>query len=101
MVTNNQMAIGTLRAIRDAGLRIPDDVAVVSFDDFEGADLLSPGLTAVTQDVPALAAAAVNLLLRRVNDDRRAPRSVIVPTALQHRGSCGCGRERSAGGRKP
>lgn len=94
VVANNQMSIGALRAIRDAGLKIPRDIAVVSFDDFEGADLLSPGLTAVSQDVPTLASTAVGMLLRRISNGSRPARTVVVPTTLQHRGSCGCGRKR-------
>jgi len=90
VVANNQMAIGTLRAIRDCGLSIPDDIAVVSFDDFEGADLLNPGLTAVRQDVDALASVAVRLLLRRIKNPDRKAQTVVTPTTFMHRGSCGC-----------
>lgn len=90
VVSNNKMAIGSIRALRELGLAVPEDIAVVSIDQFEGADLLHPGLTAVTQDVDAMAASAVRLLLRRIAEPARPVESVVVPTHFQHRGSCGC-----------
>ncbi|MBK0419048.1 LacI family DNA-binding transcriptional regulator [Leucobacter sp. CSA1] len=90
IVSNNQMAIGALRAIREAGLSIPHDIAVVSFDDFKGADLLSPGLTVAKQDVDLLASSAVRLLLRQVSTPGRAPDTVVAKTRFVHRESCGC-----------
>ncbi|WP_226921631.1 LacI family DNA-binding transcriptional regulator [Georgenia subflava] len=94
VVANNQMAIGALRAVRDSGLKVPRDIAIASFDDFEGADLLDPGLTVVRQDTATLASSAVSLLLRRITNPSRQARTVTVPTTLEHRGSCGCGRKR-------
>lgn len=90
IVANNQMAIGALRAIRDLRLRVPEDIAIVGFDDFVGAELLQPGLTVVKQDVDALAAATVRLLLRRIAEPERKPHTVVIPTTFVHRGSCGC-----------
>ena len=43
VVGNNSMTIGVIAALRDAGARVPDDVAVVAFDDFAWADLFAPG----------------------------------------------------------
>jgi LacI family transcriptional regulator len=48
------MTIGVMRAARDARVRIPDDLAIVSFDDFEWADLFHPGLTAIAQPTQAM-----------------------------------------------
>jgi LacI family transcriptional regulator len=90
VVSNNQMAIGALRAIHELGLSIPQDLAIVSFDDFQGADLLTPGLTVVKQDVDKLASSAVRLLLRRIKGNHRLATTVVVPTVFLHRGSCGC-----------
>ena len=97
LVSNNQMTLGALRALRAAGLRIPRDIALVCYDDFDWADLFEPQLTAVAQDVPTLAASAVDLLLARIADPGRAPQRIVVPTALHHRESCGCGRKRYRG----
>ncbi|NKX52086.1 LacI family transcriptional regulator, partial [Arthrobacter deserti] len=46
VVLNNAMTIGAMRALRETGLRVPDDVALVCYDDFEWADLFEPRLTA-------------------------------------------------------
>lgn len=90
VVGNNQMTLGTLRALQSRQLRIPQDVAVVCYDDFEWADLFSPRLTAVAQDAAVLAARAVDLLLARIADPLRDTERVVVPTAFRHRDSCGC-----------
>ena len=90
VVSNNQMTLGTLRAIRQLGLRIPEDIALVCYDDFEWADLFSPRLTAIAQDVDKLAAGAVELLLSRLRDSDRPPQQIIIPTSFRHRDSCGC-----------
>jgi LacI family transcriptional regulator len=91
VVGNNAMTVGTLRALRDLGLRIPADVALVCYDDPEWADLVDPGLTAIHQDVPAMAARAVTLLLDRLTDPTATTvrRERITPT-FRHRRSCGC-----------
>ena len=90
VVLNNAMTIGTMRALRDVGLRVPDDVALVCFDDFEWADLFEPRLTAVRQDVPTMGALAVDLLLARIAEPVRPTQRLRVATSFQHRSSCGC-----------
>lgn len=88
--TNNVMTIGTLHGLRDLGLRIPDDVAVVCYDDFEWADLVTPGLTAMDQDLTGMATRAVELLLRRIADPDATTVRERLPVAFHHRSSCGC-----------
>ncbi len=100
VVSNNQMALGALRAVKRCGLKVPRDLALVCYDDFEWADLFDPQITAVAQDGAALASTAVDLLLARIDDSSRAPRTVIVPTAFHHRDSCGCGRVKFRGQRR-
>ena len=90
VVSNNQMTIATMRAIRQCSLRVPEDVAIVGYDDFEWADLFAPRLTAMAQDAAALASATVDLLLARIHKPTRRPRTVVVPTSFHHRDSCGC-----------
>jgi LacI family transcriptional regulator len=82
-VASDPMAAGALRAIHEQGLRIPEDVAVASFDDIPLATIVSPPLTTVHQPVYELGAAAVDLLLGRLerpNED--APNRVRMPTHL-------------------
>jgi LacI family transcriptional regulator len=59
------MAMGAMNAIRAAGLRIPQDIAVVGFDDIPAAELVSPALTTVTQFQEQLGRRAAEMLLER------------------------------------
>ncbi len=88
---NNFMTIGVMRALVDRGLRVPEDVALVTFDDFEWADLFAPRLTAVAQPIAELGERAVGRLLSRIEDPSLPPRIVRLPTTFVHRDSCGCG----------
>ncbi|MBY4127642.1 LacI family DNA-binding transcriptional regulator [Rhodococcus fascians] len=87
---NNSMTIGSLKAVRGLGLSIPADLAFVCYDDFEWSDLFEPRLTAAAQDVQTIGRTAADLLLRRIEGNDGAPRSIRVPTTFNHRNSCGC-----------
>ncbi|MER6144515.1 LacI family DNA-binding transcriptional regulator [Streptomyces sparsogenes] len=87
---NNAMTIGALRALEEAGLGVPDDMALVCFDDFSWGDAFSPRLTAIAQPSREIGATAVRLLLDRLEDPARPPRTVRLPCAFVHRTSCGC-----------
>src|SRR4051812_3158133 len=88
---NNFMTIGLLRAIAERGLTVPDDIALVAFDDFEWADLFHPRLTVIRQPTTDLGARAVELLLSRLADPDRPVRTERLEAAFIHRDSCGCG----------
>ncbi|WP_246095155.1 LacI family DNA-binding transcriptional regulator [Streptomyces roseicoloratus] len=90
VVGNNQMTIGAMRGLRDAGLRVPDDLALVAFDDFEWSDLFQPRLTAIAQPTSTIGEQAFELALSRIADPDLAPRRVLVQPAFRHRESCGC-----------
>jgi LacI family transcriptional regulator len=62
---NDLMAMGAMNAIRAAGLRIPQDIAVIGFDNISVAELVSPALTTVTQFQEQLSRRAAQLLLER------------------------------------
>jgi DNA-binding LacI/PurR family transcriptional regulator len=85
------MAVGALRALRQAGRRVPDDVALVSFDDAPVATFTDPPLTTVRQPMHQLGVTAVNLLLRLLQDGVQGPLHEILPTELVVRASCGLG----------
>ncbi|RNI24690.1 LacI family DNA-binding transcriptional regulator [Flexivirga caeni] len=87
---NNAMTVGMLRGLRDLGLRVPDDVAVGAFDDFEWADLMSPQLTTVAQPIPQIGSLATKLLLRRIDGYDGPTERHAIPPLLQVRDSCGC-----------
>ena len=86
---NNMMSVGTLLALRDLGLRIPQDVALVGFDDFEWTTLIEPPLTAVRQPVYQIGHHAGERLLARLQGDVSPPRRIRLPTEFVVRGSCG------------
>lgn len=83
---NDLMASGALRVLRERGLRVPDDVAVVGFDDMAGvADAADPPLTTVRQDVEGMGRLMVRLLMRLLAGEGAAP--VVMATELVHRES--------------
>jgi DNA-binding LacI/PurR family transcriptional regulator len=92
LVANNLMAVGALQAIRKANLRVPADVAIVSFDDPPWAELTDPPLTTLAQPVRAMAAASVELLMHRLGQGRERPKCRVFELELRHRGSC-CPKE--------
>jgi LacI family transcriptional regulator len=90
VTANNAMTIGTLRALREHGLSVPDDLALCCFDDFAWADLFSPRLTAIAQPSREIGAQAVRVLLERLAVPDRAARTVRLDCTFVHRTSCGC-----------
>ena len=90
VTANNAMTIGTLRALRDRGLSVPDDLALCCFDDFAWADLFSPRLTAIAQPSREIGAQAVRVLLERLGAPDRPARTVRLDCTFVHRTSCGC-----------
>ncbi|MFT3875623.1 MAG: LacI family DNA-binding transcriptional regulator [Propioniciclava sp.] len=90
ITANNSMTVGALRAAKVRGVRIPSDVALASFDDFEWAELVSPSLTAVSQPARSLGAHAAELVLSRLADPGLPPRQLRLATTFEHRESCGC-----------
>ena len=89
LATDETMAIGALDAIADAGLRIPDDISVVAFDDAAWTTLLRPPLTVVAQPVYELGATAARLLIARMGGDDSPPRVHLLDTEFILRGSTG------------
>lgn len=94
---NNLIAIGVMRAITDAGLRCPEDVSIVSIDDFAWANAFRPRLTTVAQPVEAMGDTAMRLLLGRLNGSATgAARTEVMEPVLVERDSC-CAPARGAG----
>lgn len=89
---SDMLAIGALKALREAGLRVPDDVALVGFDDLRIATAVEPALTTVRQPIERLGTMAVDLLLDLMANppNARSPaQRIILPTQLVVRASCG------------
>jgi LacI family transcriptional regulator len=90
VVTNNRMTIGVMRALREAGLTVPEDIALVAFDDFEWADLFHPRLTTIAQANTQIGEQSVSMLLSRLANPDLAVRKVQLEPRFVHRESCGC-----------
>jgi LacI family transcriptional regulator len=89
-VANDEMAIGAVEAIRGRGLSIPDNVAIIGFDDIQIASYIRPPLTTVRQPINRLGSLAVQRLLRRIADPETEAETIVLPTELVIRRSCGC-----------
>jgi len=87
---NNLATIGAMRAIRAAGLRVPADIALVGFDDFEWADCFEPRLTVVAQPCVELGRRAAALLIERIRNADAPRRTIRLQPTLVVRTSCGC-----------
>jgi LacI family transcriptional regulator/LacI family repressor for deo operon, udp, cdd, tsx, nupC, and nupG len=86
---NNLLTLGSLEKIHERGLTIPDEIAIVGFDDMYWAASLNPPLTAVRQHGLEIGKRAMELLYQRIDDPFRLPANVIIHTELMVRRSCG------------
>jgi LacI family transcriptional regulator len=88
-VASDTMAMGALQAIRGAGLTVPDDIALVGFDDLPQSTMVDPPLTTVRQPIRRMGALAVEMLVECLENEADSPRHIVLPTELVIRGSCG------------
>ncbi len=79
---NDNTAIGALRVARELGLRVPEDLSVIGFDDSEQAAIVTPGLTTVRQPLAEMGRMAVSLLLRLIENQRVESLSIELATRL-------------------
>jgi DNA-binding LacI/PurR family transcriptional regulator len=86
---NNLLTLGALEVINQRGLRIPEDVAIIGFDDVYWANSLNPPLTAVRQPGFEIGKKAMELLMQRIQSPDAATLDVIFKTELMVRKSCG------------
>jgi len=85
---NNNITVACMEFLREMNLRIPQDVAIVSFDDIDLFRLSYPTITAVAQPVEKIGETAVNLLLDEINGKNGGPKQVVLPVQLISRRSC-------------
>ncbi|MBW7883913.1 MAG: substrate-binding domain-containing protein, partial [Caldilineaceae bacterium] len=78
LAVNNVRTIGMLQAVKEAGLRVPDDISLIGFDDSPWLSLLTPPMTTVGQPVYEIGAEATRLLIRRVTGELDSPPSTVV-----------------------
>ena len=86
--SNDDMALATMDALREQGLRVPDDISVVGFDGIPQAALVHPPLTTVSQPLAKMGRVATQMLLDRLKDPGKPVRRIELPTELIVRGSC-------------
>ncbi|OLB73782.1 MAG: LacI family transcriptional regulator [Actinobacteria bacterium 13_2_20CM_2_71_6] len=91
--TSDEQGLGLLRAAFERGLRVPRDLAVVSFDGIAGSAYSIPSLSTVQQPLDELGALAVQRVLAQSADERPDGETIRLTTKLIVRESCGCGRE--------
>jgi LacI family transcriptional regulator len=87
-VANNLMLIGVMRALADAGVRVPQDMSVCSIDDFPWAPAFQPALTVVRQPIAAMASAAFARLEALLDGEAGGARQTLFPPELVVRQSC-------------
>ncbi|MFJ5717023.1 LacI family DNA-binding transcriptional regulator [Neobacillus sp. NPDC093127] len=86
---NDMIALGAMQCLINAGVRIPEDVAVVGYDDIQMAHLTKPALTTIQQPIREMGSSVVNLLLNLIEDNNRPAQKLIFDMKLIVRESCG------------
>ena len=97
-VASDMMAVGAIRAIREANLHIPEDIALIGFDDIPGASKMDPPLTTVRQPVRSMGTLAVETLIDIIAHPGAEPRHILIATELVIRSSCGTLKPTPEGG---
>ncbi len=85
---NDSMAMGGMRALEEMGLKIPDDISIVGFDDIEISSYLQPALTTVHMPIEVMSTNAVNILIDAIEGDADYYARYVIPVNLIERNSC-------------
>jgi LacI family transcriptional regulator len=91
-VASDSMAYGAMRALREANLRIPEDVAVVGFDDIPNSAKTVPPLTTIRQPVHQMGSKAADMLINLVGAGTKTTQKIVMDTELVVRDSCGASK---------
>jgi len=89
IIANDSMAIGAYRAISEEGLKIPEHISIVSYNDNITAQFIVPALTTVKIHMEFMGETAVDLMIERLKDGREIAKKIVIPTKLIVRDSCG------------
>ena len=87
-VSGDEMAIGAIKAVKEAGLRVPEDISIIGFDDISMAKYTDPALTTIRQDTDRIGRQAAVLLLDEIDGDTKKYQSKVIPVSLVKRDSC-------------
>jgi DNA-binding LacI/PurR family transcriptional regulator len=100
VVANDQMALGAIRAFQESGVRIPEDISIVGFDDIPEAGFFGPPLSTIKQDFDALGKLSVHCLVEYLNGIRVGIRS-IRPTFIERKSTRGVGPNEASARQAP
>ena len=81
------LAIGAAKAFYDQGVKVPDDISLMGFDDLEIAQYMTPGLTTVRQQISLKGEKAVELLIHNIDEPELTKQELILPVSVAERGS--------------
>lgn len=87
--TTNSLAVEGLKKINETGIKVPDKLAVISFDQSDAFDFFYSPVTYVSQSLSDIGKEAVKLVINRINDNKKKPINVIIESKLVLRDSCG------------
>ncbi|WP_114166337.1 LacI family DNA-binding transcriptional regulator [Exiguobacterium sp. TNDT2] len=87
-VAGDQMAIGAIEAVHEHGLRVPEDISIIGYDDIEMIKYITPKLTTIRQDTDEIGEAAAELLIEQMTAKERRTERRVIPVRLIERASC-------------
>jgi len=87
LASDSLIALEIFKVIRERGLRIPEDISLITFHDADWTSVTSPPITVIDQPVYALGRSVAELLIRRLKGETRPPERLILPTSIVERGS--------------
>ncbi|WP_064094281.1 LacI family DNA-binding transcriptional regulator [Rossellomorea aquimaris] len=87
-VAGDHMAIGAIEAIKEQGLRVPEDISIVGYDDIEMSSYITPKLTTIRQDTDLIGTKAAKLLMHQILQKQKVKITEVVPVELMIRESC-------------
>ncbi|SDH76543.1 transcriptional regulator, LacI family [Alteribacillus persepolensis] len=88
-VYNDEMAMGAMKAVKNSGLRIPEDIAIVGFDNLKMASVVEPHLTSIDQPKYKIGQKAMSILIQKINKEKITKQSFVMKDHLFIRQSCG------------
>ena len=86
--TTGNLALGAFQALKELGSRIPEDVSLLSFDDYPWTQVVNPALDVIAQPVGAMGTAAARLVVQEIKNPERPPERLRLSGTLIRRGSC-------------
>ena len=87
VATADILAIGAIKGLYEVGVKVPDDISIIGFDDLEVSRYLIPGLTTIRQDISEKGEKAIQLLLNNIQDSEITKREIIIPVRIVARDS--------------